>query len=81
MDKEETKWVEWVEKNKEIPSHSFNIQIKPFPYSNNYRYKTIKIHPGFERTVRKKIAPNKPIPKFKSTELARKIARREELFR
>ena len=76
----EKKWAKWVAKHKEIQTHSFNIQIKPFPYSDDDQNKIIAIHPGFERSVRKKMAPNKPIPEFKSTELNRKIARRSEIF-
>ena len=81
MRKGEKKWAKnWVAKKKILRSHKFQINIKPFPYSNDDTCKLKEIYPGFERAVKKKMAPNKPIPKCKSNELSRKIARRNEIF-
>ena len=65
---------------KQIKTHKFTIHIKPFPYSDDSDYKQIEIHPGFERTTRKKIAPENKVPDFKSSELSRKERRRSEIF-
>ena len=56
---------------KQIKSHKFAIHMKSFSYSDDTQYKRIDIHPGIERTTRKKIAL-KINTCFKLSELSRK---------
>ena len=78
--KGEEKWNNWVATMKQIKSHKFAIHMKSFSYSDDSQYKRIDIHPGIERTTRKKIAPENKIPDFKLSELSRKERRLSEIF-
>ena len=56
------------------------IEIKPYSFSRDDKYKSIFASLGIDLAPKKKLAPNKPIPSYTAEKLMRKYATRNRIF-
>ena len=61
-------------------SYLQSVQIKPYPFSADDKYISISPSLGIDIALKKKLAPNKPIPIYNAAKLLSKYNKRNRIF-
>ena len=73
------RWTRTIKRMKQS-TYLKRIHIKPYPFSRDDKYKSTFASYGIDFALKKKLAPNKPIPSYTAAKLIHKFNTRARLF-
>ena len=77
-DVDDKEWTRYVKRNNST-RHTYNLIVKPYPYSDDDTVKQIQVHLGIDITPSKKAAPYRVPPQLDCSQIRKNKRRRNEL--